>query len=39
MLERVAKIGDAWADMRRRGKSLKRPTDKLARMKPGTQVR
>jgi bifunctional non-homologous end joining protein LigD len=34
MPERVAKIGDVWADMRRRGKSLKRPAEKLAKMKP-----
>jgi bifunctional non-homologous end joining protein LigD len=33
MLDRVAKIGDVWADMRRRGKSLKRPMEKLAKMK------
>jgi bifunctional non-homologous end joining protein LigD len=32
MLERVAKVGDVWADMRRRGKSLKRPTELLAKM-------
>jgi bifunctional non-homologous end joining protein LigD len=34
MLDRVAKIGDVWADMRRRGKSLKRPMEKLSKMKP-----
>jgi bifunctional non-homologous end joining protein LigD len=34
MIERVGKIGDVWADMRRRGKSLKRPTELLAKMKP-----
>jgi bifunctional non-homologous end joining protein LigD len=39
IVDRVGKVGDVWADMRRRGKSLKRPTEKLARMKPGTQVR
>jgi bifunctional non-homologous end joining protein LigD len=33
MLDRVGKIGDVWADMRRRGKSLKRPMEKLAKMK------
>jgi bifunctional non-homologous end joining protein LigD len=32
MLERVAKVGDVWAEMRRRGKSLKRPTEKLAKL-------
>jgi DNA primase len=39
IVDRVAKIGDVWADMRRRGKSLKRPMEKLAKMKPGTSVR
>ena len=29
MLDRVAKVGDLWADMRRRGRSLKRATEKL----------
>jgi bifunctional non-homologous end joining protein LigD len=33
MPDRVAKIGDVWADMRRRGKSLKRPMEKLAKMR------
>jgi bifunctional non-homologous end joining protein LigD len=33
MLDRVAKTGDVWADMRRRGKSLKRPMELLAKMK------
>jgi len=33
MLDRVAKTGDIWADMRRRGKSLKRPMEKLAKMR------
>jgi bifunctional non-homologous end joining protein LigD len=32
VLERVAKVGDVWADMRRRGKSLKRPIELLAKM-------
>ena len=27
--DRVAKVGDVWADMRRRGRSLKRPIEKL----------
>jgi bifunctional non-homologous end joining protein LigD len=39
IVDRVRKVGDVWGDMRRRGKSLKRPLEKLARMKPGTQVR
>jgi len=29
MLDRVAKVGDLWADLRRRGRSLKRATEKL----------
>jgi bifunctional non-homologous end joining protein LigD len=37
MLERVAKVGDVWADMRRRGKSLKGPIEKLAKLKTATQ--
>lgn len=32
MPDRIAKIGDVWADMRRRGRSLKRPMDKLRKM-------
>jgi bifunctional non-homologous end joining protein LigD len=32
VLERVQKIGDAWGDMRRRGKGLKRPIELLAKM-------
>jgi bifunctional non-homologous end joining protein LigD len=32
MLDRVATIGDAWGDLRRRGKSLKRPLEKLAKL-------
>jgi len=32
MPDRVAKVGDLWADMRRRGRSLKRPTEKLRRL-------
>jgi bifunctional non-homologous end joining protein LigD len=31
--DRVGKIGDVWADMGRRGKSLKRPMEKLAKLK------
>jgi bifunctional non-homologous end joining protein LigD len=37
MLDRVAKAGDVWADMRRRGNSLKRPMEKLAKLKIATQ--
>jgi bifunctional non-homologous end joining protein LigD len=29
MPDRIAKLGDLWADMRRRGRSLKRPLEKL----------
>jgi bifunctional non-homologous end joining protein LigD len=32
MAERIARVGDVWADMRRRGRSLKRPAEKLARL-------
>ena len=32
MPDRVAKVGDVWADMRRRGRSLKKPTEKLRRL-------
>jgi DNA primase len=32
MPDRVADVGDLWADMRRRGRSLKRPMDKLKRL-------
>jgi bifunctional non-homologous end joining protein LigD len=35
MPDRVAKVGDVWADMRRRGRSLKRPTEKLRRLVDG----
>jgi bifunctional non-homologous end joining protein LigD len=33
VLERVQEIGDVWGDMRRRGRSLKRPMELLARMR------
>jgi bifunctional non-homologous end joining protein LigD len=33
MPERVAKIGDVWSDMLRRGRSLKRATEKLRRLR------
>jgi bifunctional non-homologous end joining protein LigD len=35
VIDRVATIGDVWADMRKRGKSLKRPMEKLARRRRG----
>lgn len=35
MPDRVAKIGDVWADMRRRGRSLKRPMEKLRKLLEG----
>jgi len=33
VLERVSQVGDVWGDMRRRGRSLKRPMELLARMR------
>jgi bifunctional non-homologous end joining protein LigD len=33
IVDRIARVGDVWADMRRRGKSLKRPMEKLAKLK------
>jgi bifunctional non-homologous end joining protein LigD len=33
MGERVAEVGDLWSDMRKRRRSLKRPIDKLKRMR------
>jgi bifunctional non-homologous end joining protein LigD len=33
MLDRVAKVGDVWADMRKRGRPLKRPMEKLAKLR------
>lgn len=35
MPERIAQVGDVWADMRRRGRSLKRPMEKLRRLVDG----
>jgi bifunctional non-homologous end joining protein LigD len=32
MPDRIAKVGDLWADMRRRGRSLKRPMERLRRL-------
>jgi bifunctional non-homologous end joining protein LigD len=32
MPDRIAKVGDVWADMRRRGRSLKQPMEKLRRL-------
>jgi bifunctional non-homologous end joining protein LigD len=32
MPDRIAKVGDVWADMRRRGRSLKRPFEKVRRL-------
>lgn len=31
--ERIAKVGDLWGDLRRRARSLKRPTEKLRRIR------
>jgi bifunctional non-homologous end joining protein LigD len=33
IVDRVARVGDVWADMRRRGKSLKRPTEELTKLR------
>ena len=32
MAERVAEVGDLWSDLRRRGRSLKRPMERLRRL-------
>jgi len=32
MSDRIAKAGDLWADMRGRGRTLKRPSEKLRRL-------
>jgi bifunctional non-homologous end joining protein LigD len=37
MPDRIAKVGDLWGDMRRRGRSLKGPIEKLRRLKPNAQ--
>jgi len=36
MPERIEKVGDLWADLRRRGRSLKRATEKVAKLRPQT---
>jgi bifunctional non-homologous end joining protein LigD len=36
MAERIAAVGDVWADMHRRGRSLKRPIERLAKITPRT---
>ena len=36
MPERIEAVGDLWADMKRRGKSLKAPMEKLRRLRAGT---
>ena len=33
ILERVQRIGDVWGNLRRQGRSLKRPIELVARMK------
>jgi len=35
MPERIEKVGDLWADMKRRGRSLKAPLEKLRRLRGG----
>jgi bifunctional non-homologous end joining protein LigD len=32
MADRIARVGDVWGDMRRRGRSLKRPLERLRRL-------
>ena len=32
MADRVAKVGDLWADMRQRGRSLRRPIERLKKL-------
>jgi DNA primase len=32
MVDRIEKVGDLWGDMRARGRSLKRPMEKLRRL-------
>jgi len=32
MPDRIEKVGDLWADMRKRGRSLKQPMEKLRRL-------
>jgi DNA primase len=32
MPKRIEKVGDLWTDMKRRGRSLKSPTEKLRRL-------
>jgi bifunctional non-homologous end joining protein LigD len=39
MAARVERVGDLWDDMRRRGRSLKRPIQKLSRMASGRRAR
>jgi bifunctional non-homologous end joining protein LigD len=34
MPQRIEKVGDLWADMRKRGRSLKQPMEKLRRLMP-----
>jgi len=36
MPERINKVGDLWADMKRRGRSLKAPLEKLRRLRAGS---
>jgi bifunctional non-homologous end joining protein LigD len=38
MPDRIAKVGELWADLRRRGRSLKRPMDKLRRLARKTRI-
>jgi hypothetical protein len=36
MRERVAEVGDLWADLKKRGRSLTRPIDRLRRLERPT---
>ena len=36
MPARIAKVGDLWADMRKRGRSLKQPMEKLRKLSAST---
>jgi len=39
MPDRIAKVGDLWADLLRRGRSLKKPMEKVERMRSGSAKR
>jgi hypothetical protein len=37
MPDRIEKVGDLWTDMRKRGRSLKQPMEKLRRLLPAAK--